>query len=244
MTQSSITALHGFLGLPSDWSHLSPNELGLSHIDASSIEIIPSSNLWGWAEAFNKDRLKTYPRILMGYSQGGRLAMHALLSSNSPWDAAVIISAHPGIDSLSEKEQRLAKSNVWATRFENEPWEELIQSWNDQEVFKNQPCCFNRKESDYDRSQLAYMLRYWSLGTQDNLKPAMEKLSIPLLWIAGENDHSYSKIATSMTFAHPLSKVWIAPHAGHRVPWEQPLAFERELTDFISTLDILHNSFP
>ena len=237
MKQLSITALHGFLGLPADWSHLPPDKFRLYHIHAPNIEIpFPPTNLWKWANAFNQSTAKVGPRILMGYSLGARLAMHAILdTSPSPWDAAVIISAHPGLISNMEKKKRLTKTEEWATRFENEPWDTLIEGWNSQEVFSKIDAFFSRKESDYQREQLAGLLRHWSLGHQDNLRPSLEKLSIPILWIAGEKDQTYSEIASSMHFSHPSSRVWIAPNSGHRVPWEQPIAFQQQLNAFCDT---------
>ncbi len=225
MTNASLIALHGFLGLPTDWDCF-------SQIQAMNVEA-QDRGLWEWAEGFNARAPKGRPRILMGYSLGGRLALHALLASQTLWDAAVIISAHPGLASHVDREARLQKSLAWADRFEKDPWNVLMRDWEAQAVFTHTSHRFSRKETDYDRSQLADMLRYWSLGHQDHLAPRLAALPIPLLWIAGDNDPSYREIASTIRLSHPQSRVWIAPGAGHRVPWEQPAAFQQQLRHFL-----------
>lgn len=224
----TVTALHGFLGCASDWSQFSNIHTIDIQMDAKS------DTLWKWAQTFNEahPRQHSTTHVLMGYSLGGRLALHALLSPMSPWDAAIIISAHPGLASHKDKQARLKKDLVWAERFEKESWNDLMAAWESQEVFAKSTHRFNRKEIDCDRSQLAEMLRRWSLGCQENLLPRLQSLSLPILWIAGENDLAYRDRALSLQLAHPLSRIWIAPNAGHRVPWEQPSLFQDELRIF------------
>lgn len=240
MSKTTLTALHGFLGRSSDWCGFSPDSLGVSEIHAPDIQVHEKSDsLYQWAKTFN---LKTATHILMGYSLGGRLALHALLSQPHSWDAAIIISAHPGLISAEEKAIRLAKDLAWADRFEKESWHEVIASWESQDVFVKSSYRFDRKELDYDRDQLVRMLRYWSLGCQDHLTPLLQKLPIPILWIAGANDPTYRDRAAALQLAHPLSRVWIAPNASHRVPWEQQAAFQGQVSSFISTVTTLLKS--
>ena len=63
--------------------------------------------------------------ILIAYSLGGRLALHCLCESNL-WDGAILISAHPGFDKVTEKKEREKNDSHWASRFENEPWQDVI----------------------------------------------------------------------------------------------------------------------
>src|ERR1700722_16825830 len=98
-----LYALHGFLGLPSDWTHLfkqmSTPLIDEIHAVDLFVEDPVALNVWG---RNLKVPSTSGPRILLGYSLGGRLAMHALLGQTSKWDAAVMISAHPGLSSDEE----------------------------------------------------------------------------------------------------------------------------------------------
>lgn len=54
-------------------------------------------------------------KILVGYSMGGRLALHALLEGGL-WDAAILISPHPGLESEEERAARRAGDAEWGSR--------------------------------------------------------------------------------------------------------------------------------
>lgn len=215
---TKILALHGFLGQSLDWTALSKH-LPLTSIDLTLVSH-PKLGLKAWGNAFKPEQ-----RILLGYSLGGRLALHALAAEPSRWEAAVIISTHPGLKSEGEKQKKLLNDRSWADRFRTEPWPKLMEAWNRQPVFLGRPQTLKRNESDYNRELLGEMLTGWSLGTQEDLSGIIAMLPMPILWIAGEDDVAYSKLAKSLTFANPRSKVWIAPQAGHRVPWEQSEMF-------------------
>lgn len=228
---TTIFGLQGFLGLENDWKGFS---FPVSTCDLVKVcPPVSSSGMWNWAEQFNaQTRKKGGSKILMGYSLGGRLAMHALLQQPRLWDGAIIISAHPGYQSDSEKKERLQKDYDLADQFEKDPWDELMTNWNALSAFDNSKFVFSRYEKDYSRIHLANTLRYWSLGVQDDLRFKLSQLQIPILWVAGKNDFAYASLASSLSFAHQQSEVWIASDAGHRVPWESKY-FEQKIKGFI-----------
>ena len=230
---NTIYTLHGFLGLPSDWDLLTlPSNYHIRSFDL--FRDYPLINCPKWAEQFN-DQIAKSPaskRILMGYSMGGRLALHALVERSDLWDGAIIISTHPGLFSPKDRESRCLRDNQWASRFEHEPWQDLITSWNSQEAFLKDTFQFKRDERDYDRLHLAAALRNWSLGTQEYLIPKINSLSIPILWIIGSEDRLASHI-DDIKLQNPLSKIWIAKGAGHRVPWQQSNDFQQIVSQFI-----------
>lgn len=235
-----IVALHGFLGRPHDWRSLfqgTPLENFIVPIDLFQDSEVPS--LRDWACAFNSYAAKAFSsrsRILLGYSMGGRLALHAVADQPHLWQAAIIISAHPGLSNAELKEQRRQLDFTWASRFKTEDWDSLMIQWGARSVFSGDSFHFERKERDYCRRTLSNCLETWSLSNQEDLRLQTSRLDLPVLWIAGEADISYAREAQGMTFKHPLSKVWIVPAAGHRVPWQLPELFMSELTSFLSQL--------
>jgi 2-succinyl-6-hydroxy-2,4-cyclohexadiene-1-carboxylate synthase len=223
-----IYALHGFLGLPEDWNILEhPHR-------AIDLYKTHRQDLGGWAREFNRTVQEPHP-ILIGYSLGGRLAMHALLDTPGKWKAAVLISAHPGMPSETERQARILHDQKWAGRFAAEPWDELLAAWNGQESLKYSAALVC-KESAFRRNNLHNCLTIWSLGRQEPLKEQLEALNIPILWIAGEQDRSHAAIANGISPAHPLSKVQITPGCGHRVPWDNPRLFNQILHTFLKEL--------
>lgn len=234
---SKVYCLHGFLGLPSDWDFLgNPEEAALEKVDVFKV-LSPSTgaSLADWAEAFN-DQVARKPekRVLLGYSMGGRLALHSLVRNPSLWAGAIIVSANPA-PLPDEREPRLVADENLAQRFENEPWESIVSAWENHPVFGGKPIPFVRRESDFRRADLAGAFRAWSLGHQENLTPRLSGLGIPILWITGEQDSRYHEIARRVASQLPQASIEFVsiPNSGHRVPWEQSQAFQTHFSSFL-----------
>jgi 2-succinyl-6-hydroxy-2,4-cyclohexadiene-1-carboxylate synthase len=171
--------------------------------------------------------LQPNDRVLLGYSMGGRLALQALIDG-APFDRAVIVSA--GLNLEDGRDERRARDEAWAKRFESDPWDEVMRDWNAQPVFGGH--AIQRDERDYDRLELARQLRENSSGALSPLAPRLHEIAIPILWIAGERDPQYVGIGSRAVSLLPNAELWICPGAGHRVPWEQPERFIDRLRRF------------
>lgn len=226
-----LYALHGMFGLPSDWDFLEEPVCKISLLDA------PPKKFWRWAKTFNTavmEERKT-PRILIGYSMGARLALHALLQNPSLWSGAVLISGNTGLHTAHERLKQMETDLAWALRIQNMPWETLLQKWN-----ARPPLCYSppvdRAESHFSRTFLSQALLQWSLALQENLQKPLAELSLPLLFVTGAKDQKYTELAEQLHLRSPLSRHWICPEAGHRVPWEYPHLFNRVLNTFCEDL--------
>ena len=204
-----IRTLSGFLGLPSDWDFLP------------------------WPHS------ATEGDVLLGYSMGGRLALELLESQwrtgtpacpprrrdRDTFTKAIIVSA--GLNAPDD--ERRARDEEWARRFESEEWTSLMRAWNAQPVFGGHE--LPRREEDYSRAELARQLRELSPAVLP--PPRLESIDTPVLWIAGERDTKYVDIARTAVARLPTAELWICPNAGHRVPWEQRDAFIERLRAFL-----------
>ncbi|HEY8713681.1 MAG TPA: alpha/beta fold hydrolase [Thermoanaerobaculia bacterium] len=204
-----ITALHGFLGRPEDWKFLS--DAGLE-VDGRELDDVPQSG-----------------DTLLGYSMGGRIALHALLDG-ARYKRAVIVSAGLGIEGEADRAARRAADDKWASRFEHDDWESVLRDWNSQPLFGGDVRV--RRERDYDRRRIVDALRRWSPGVLPPLAPRLHEIDVPVLWIAGERDAKYAAAAKRAVSLLPNATLWICAGAAHRVPWEQPKAFVAKLTSF------------
>jgi 2-succinyl-6-hydroxy-2,4-cyclohexadiene-1-carboxylate synthase len=211
----SCIALHGFLGRPSDWETF-------PFCQPFAIQSAP--NFEAWATDFNAwvKKNSSPPRTLLAYSMGGRLGLHALLQQPALWSRAILISTHPGLTCLKEKKQRLYEDDLWADRFLHLPWSNLMETWEAQAVFRTSPHQINREENNYQRAELARQLRSFSLGHQNDLRPQIQKLSLPIYWITGEEDTKFTALAREIASSHPFSSHIAVPSATHRVLWEKP----------------------
>ncbi|MHB8635568.1 MAG: alpha/beta fold hydrolase [Fimbriimonadaceae bacterium] len=222
-----MTALHGFLGLPSDWNAI-PCTSAAHKVDWMPMLASTSSGvrLPALAEALNE--LASDPdEILVGYSMGGRIALHMLVAQGGArWKRAIIVSASPGIGEPSARAARAAADRVWSERFRRERWDDVTAAWNAQGAFVTDGTNpLVRREEDFDREHLALALVSGSVGLQEDLRERLAAIGTPTLWIAGERDAKYAALARECADLNPRFTYDVVPDAGHRLPWTAPMAF-------------------
>ncbi len=248
---ASIVALHGFLGLPSDWDSVFPEDF-TSEFRVEAVNLWPSTHqlystngFKSWCEIFLSEERAGKP-VLLGYSMGGRLAMHAALRAPEKWAGAIFVSAHPGLRSFEEIQARLQNDQIWARRFRNEPWDSVIRAWNAQAVLlppskETAPEAVPLKprvESEFSREALALAMEFWSLGRQNDLRERLKELPIPVLYVTGELDTKFTSLIRELELPEHHRHAVVA-RAGHRVPWDQPLVFCELVREFCRGLTAL-----
>ena len=222
--------LHGALGMAADWrgfaKRLAGEKTGSRAVDLWRFLEAQALPLADFGREFNKDAdseaFRGKGRALLGYSLGGRLALHALLEKNHPWQAAVVVSAHPGLEPAAERDARRATDAAWATKAIAGNWQEFITAWNAQPILgqslPRDPQHAARLTTR--RREIARSFVDWSLGTQQPLWDRLPEITIPVLWVAGENDAKFRALAERAAACMPHATLAIAPNSGHRVPWQ------------------------
>jgi len=241
-----ITGLHGFLGRGSDWDFLRAAGLDVEGPDLFAASWTAVS-MESWAEGFlaaiesEAKPVQPAPRqafqsnTLLGYSLGGRLALHVLLADRGRhFDSAVIVSAGLGIEGAGERAGRPEADGRWAARFECDEWCRLISDWNAQPVFGGRPDERMPIESAFDRRALSHALRQWSPAVHAPLQDRLPEIAARVLWIAGEDDATYTAVGARAVALLENAEFWICPDAGHRVPWEQPERFAERIRTFLN----------
>jgi 2-succinyl-6-hydroxy-2,4-cyclohexadiene-1-carboxylate synthase len=240
-----IWALHGFLGQTSDFSKL---QEAATKLDSNLIwrpldymhlrELSPQSSLTEWGEHLNRlvDKASmpdSTGDILLGYSQGGRLALHALKADPKRWKAAILLSTNPGLPQ-SERPARLKHDEEWAERFLNQNFQKTLEKWNAQPVFQGSLAEPERKESDFNRRQLADCLTRWSVGQQEDFRPFLKQTSVPILYLSGEKDSKYQQIGDALAASNSKITHKVIANAAHRVLLDQPESVAGEVCRFLS----------
>jgi 2-succinyl-6-hydroxy-2,4-cyclohexadiene-1-carboxylate synthase len=171
--------------------------------------------------------------VLLGYSLGGRLALHACIHRPDLWQGVVVVGADPGLGSSEEKNQQFTRDRYWADRLKNEPLEYLLREWDEQPVFCGIENSAPRNLDELDPIQLSQQFEVFSKGLQLNLVPSLSELKTPpVLFLAGEKDKKYQQIGDELAELCPVVKSQWVEDSGHRVPWENPESFSRILIDF------------
>ncbi len=181
--------------------------------------------------------IRSCGRALLGYSMGGRLALHSLLEKNHPWQAAVIVSAHPGLENPQERESRRASDAAWATAALTGNWQDFLTEWDSQPVLAGASPrdAGTASAMVMRRREIARSFVDWSLGAQESLWHRLHEISIPVLWVAGENDVKFRAIASRAVAEIPRATLAIAPAAGHRVPWDAEAWLADQVAGFLRT---------
>lgn len=252
-SRREIVALHGFLGLPSDWLHVfdpsfqSEFKIYTPDLWRSAKNLYSADGFNSWCREFSSseffERKRELKPILVGYSMGGRLAMHAALKEPERWAGVVLISAHPGLMSNEERCLRVKHDQGWAGRFRADPWNEVIEAWNAQTVLQPPSvdlapgaiCLDRQDESSFDREALASAMEFWSLGCQKDLRGGLSRLSLPLWYITGALDTKFTNLIKDLKLSSFQRHV-VVENAGHRVPWDQPEKVREHLRAFANSL--------
>ena len=171
--------------------------------------------------------------ILLGYSLGGRLALHACLSRPDLWEAAIVVGADPGLESEEEKKVQLHRDRKWAERLKKEPLEKLVNEWDAQSVFCGIGNQAPRNLGEMHPDRISHQFEVFSKGIQKNLVPKLAELKKPpVLFVSGEKDHKYQGIGEKLAKSSSVFRAEVIANAGHRVPWENPESFVQVLIDF------------
>jgi 2-succinyl-6-hydroxy-2,4-cyclohexadiene-1-carboxylate synthase len=228
-----IWCLHGFLGTGSDWEAFTPAFRAATGEEVAAPDLFAGPIADSLAEAARRF-IEDEGNAVIGYSMGGRLALHALAERPEAFRAGVIISAGLGVADESERRHRRDLDEQWAGRFETEPWEKVLEAWNAQPLLAGSAPPAPRQESPrLRREALAKALRSWSPATHPELAARLKHVSTPVLWIAGERDRKYMDEGVRAVSILPHAKLWTVPEAGHRSPWEQPELVREAVSHFL-----------
>lgn len=165
----------------------------------------------------------------LGYSMGGRLALHVAAAHPEAVGRAILIGASPGIAEAGERAQRVAADEALARRIEADGMEAFIDYWENIPLFASQRslpegmrAAIRAGRLGCSARGLANSLRGMGAGAQEPLHSALPGMTMPMLLLAGEGDAKYTAIAGEMAAALPHARAVVVPGAGHAAHLEQP----------------------
>ena len=244
-----MICLHGFLGRGADWQGFQWPGVIMIPTDWMESEYAPTLSEVGaqinrMTERAVQDRFGTEAssvrKILLGYSLGGRVGLHALLEQPDFWDGAILISTHLGLQSAAERMARVTADEAWAQRLENESWPNFFKAWNAQPVFGARDSASLREAAPYPTPLLAQALRSWSLGKQSDLRLRLVEFKRPLLWLTGQEDEKFSLLARNAATLSASGIHRALPQAAHRAPWENRDAFYSAVDHYLRSNSFIH----
>lgn len=234
----TLLLLHGFTGSPSSWDAIAPT---LEHRYRIVRPYLPGhhpddEDCTSFEEASAQvaivlARLPA-PRTLLGYSLGGRLALHTALNYPDVIEHLILESASPGIADDEERASRRRSDAQLAQDIRDRGLEWFVDYWASIPLFASQrrlPASVRAAQRAerlaHHPEGLARSLERMGAGMMQPMWSQLGNLRCPLRLITGELDIRYTGIARHIQSLVPQTAHHIIRDAGHTPHLEQPDLF-------------------
>ena len=245
-----VTLLHGFTQsgrswreiiahMPEGWSWIVPDLRGhgdtqlkpgaTCSMDSCTDDLV---RIW--------DELGVARSHLVGYSMGGRLALHVAARRPDRVLSLLTIGAHAGLEEDAREGRRLGDEAL-AERIEQDGIEAFVNYWGSLPLFagleRRGPAYVAEVRAERLRNHaagLACSLRGMGAGAMRPLWDELTSAGFPCTFVAGQLDHGYVASARRMAGTVRHGRVEIVPRAGHSVHQERPDAFARVLASHLA----------
>src|SRR5215831_9482801 len=235
-----VTCVHGFSQHGDSWDELrslvpggrdwlTPDVAGATLAEAEA-ELLA---LW--------DREGVEVADLVGYSQGGRVAL--FVAANRPHRVRTLttIGAHAGFEG-EQRVERAAVDRALAERIEREGIDWFAAYWAALPLFaglaRRGPAFLERLDAGRrrnDPARLAAQLRGMGAGATEPFWDRLARVDALALVVAGAEDERYVAFAGRLVREHPRARAAIVPSAGHAAHLERPAAVAALLADHLGT---------
>ena len=244
-----VTLLHGFTQsgrswqetiskMPAGWRWVVPDLRG--HGDTKTKPEAPCT-----MDACTSDLVLLWDHLgierthLVGYSMGGRLALHVAVHKPERLLSLLTIGAHGGLEPEAREGRRLGDDSL-AQRIEQDGLEAFVNYWTALPMFEG----LERRGPSFTAQAraermgntvagLAASLRGMGAGAMEPLWDRMPSVTVPCTFVAGQLDHGYVASARRLAGLVPHGRVEVVPRAGHTVHQERPEAFARVLANHL-----------
>jgi len=166
---------------------------------------------------------------LVGYSMGGRIALHVAVARPHRVRRLVLESASPGLAGEDARVARRAADSSLAERIEDEGVAAFVSYWTSLPLFDSQRALpenvkerLRRLRLENKPGGLAAALRGLGTGTLPDLWSHLNGLVCPVLLITGALDTKFVLIARDVAVLLPDVRLVEASGVGHSVHLEAP----------------------
>jgi len=247
----SLILLHGFAGSTKSWAVQASYFAKKYHTFVIDLPGHGKTNFPSIAKYSHHDFTEslisliedhtTFPRHILGYSMGGRVATRLIINAPNKFSNAILISCGMGLSEEWQREERIISDNILAGNIEQNGMKWFADFWENIPLFASR----NNMSKDtlkilkeiwmgQDPEELAKALRFFSVGNQPYLLPQLSKLTLPILYMAGELDSECMLIGKKVIEKVKNSELTIFKNSGHDVPFESAVQFRKKVLKFLN----------
>lgn len=198
------------------------------HGDAAALR----GDLWQCGDALAKiGGTATY----IGYSMGGRVALHMALAHPELVERLVLIGATAGIDDDDERSARRASDNELADHIIRRSVPSFIDEWLDNPLFAGltDETAMREDRLRNTATGLASSLRLAGTGTQEPLWERLGEIRCPVLVLVGERDEKFTALGRRLVDNVADGRLVVVADCGHSVHLERPEAVVAAIAEFL-----------
>jgi 2-succinyl-6-hydroxy-2,4-cyclohexadiene-1-carboxylate synthase len=239
--QPRLVFLHGFTQTANSWKPIAehfaangfqcvvidlPGHGGSPHVRA---DLRRTADLIAWLGG-----RATY----VGYSLGGRAALHVALMYPHLVRALVVIGANPGIIDDDERNRRRESDDELSAQLQEHGIDDFLRKWVAQPLFGGLEVgdaeMADRLRNTVDG--LSNSLRMAGTGAQGSMWARLRELNMPVLALAGTDDLKFSAIAEQIARSVPRGRSVLVPDAAHAAHLQQPQFVVDAINEFLADL--------
>jgi 2-succinyl-6-hydroxy-2,4-cyclohexadiene-1-carboxylate synthase len=166
---------------------------------------------------------------LFGYSLGARLALGILARYPERFRHAVIVSAHPGLQSDDERSARRQADARYVAVLREQGLVSFVDKWQALPLWASQgdlpesiKLAQRQQRLRHGALGLAESLIQHGLGEMPDLRPQLARVLASVDIVAGERDVKFAELGRELATIIPSSRLSIVPGAGHNLLLERP----------------------
>ena len=242
----TVTLLHGFTlagrswddlvsRMPPEWTFLTPDLRGHGRartapctMDDCAADLV---ELW--------DHLGVERSHVVGYSMGGRLALHVAVNLPERTRSLLTIGAHAGLEGETRMARRAADGAL-ADRIESDGVEAFVRYWEALPMFegvaRRRPrlaTTLHDLRLGNTAAGLAASLRGMGAAAMEPLWEELKAIAVPCTFVAGAEDTAFVAHAKRLAAIVTGARAEAVAESGHSVPFEQPEAMASVLADHL-----------
>ncbi len=182
---------------------------------------------------------------VLGYSMGGRTALHFALAHPERTEALVLVGATPGFRDAADSAARIQADEARARAVEAGGVDEFAARWEELPIIATQARiaapwgeAMRQRRREHEAAGLASSLRGMGTGAMESVWGRLAELDVPTLLITGAEDTRFTAIARDMLGLLPRASHIVIRRAGHCAHLERPDEAAAQVWGFLKEVAI------